>query len=43
MNEPISIKTKKVIPQPTKQGFNKSMVHETLQKNIISHWDTWGK
>jgi predicted transcriptional regulator len=43
MNEPISIKTKKVIPQPTKQGFDKSMVHETLQKNIISHWDTWGK
>ena len=43
MNEPINIKTKKVVPQPIKQGFDKSMVHETLQKNIISHWDTWGK
>ena len=43
MNETIDIKTKKIIPQPTKQGFDKSMVHEALQKNIISHWDTWGK
>ena len=29
--------------QPIKQGFDKSIVHETLQKNIISHWETWGK
>ena len=43
MNEPIDIKRKKVVSQPTKQGFDKSMVHEALQKNIISHWDTWGK
>ena len=43
MSEPIDIKTKKIVPQPIKQGFDKAMVHETLQKNIISHWDTWGK
>ena len=43
MNEPIDIKRKKLVSQPTKQGFDKSMVHEALQKNIISHWDTWGK
>ena len=43
MSEPIDIKTKKIIPQPAKQGFEKSIVHEALQKNIISHWDTWGK
>jgi DNA-binding Lrp family transcriptional regulator len=43
MSEPIDIKTKKIIPQPVKQVFEKSIVHEALQKNIISHWDTWGK
>ena len=43
MSEPIDIKTKKIVPQPIRQGFDKSMVHEALQKNIITHWDTWGK
>ena len=43
MSEPIDIKTKKIVPQPIRQGFDKSIVHEALQKNIISHWDTWGK
>ena len=43
MNSPIDIKTKKIIHQPISQGFDKSLVHESLQKNIISHWDTWGK
>ena len=43
MSEPIDITTKKIIPRPILHGFDKSMVHEALQKNIISHWDTWGK
>ena len=43
MSEPIDIKTKKIALQPIRQGFDKSLVHEALQKNIISHWDTWGK
>ena len=43
MSEPINIKTKKIVPQSIRQGFDKSTVHEALQKNIISHWDTWGK
>jgi hypothetical protein len=43
MSEPININSKKIILQPTKQVFDKSIVHEALQKNIISHWDTWGK
>ena len=43
MSEPIDIKTKKILPQPTQLGFDKSLVHEALQRNIISHWDTWGK
>ena len=43
MSEPIDIKTKKIIPQTTQQTFDKSTVHESLQKNIIMHWDTWGK
>jgi len=43
MSEPINIITKKIISQPGNLGFDKSMVHEALQKNIISHWDTWGR
>ena len=43
MSEPIDIKTKKIVSQPVREGFDKSMVFEVLQKNIISHWDTWGK
>ena len=43
MNEPIDIKTKKNISQTIKQGFDKSEVHEALQKNITLNWDTWGK
>ena len=43
MSEPIDIKTKKIVPKSTQKGFDKSTVHEVLQKNIISHWDTWGK
>ena len=43
MSEPIDIKTKKNFSQYIKQGFDKASVHESLQKNIISHWDTWGK
>ena len=43
MSEPIDIKTKKIVPQPIRKGFDKSLVHEVLQKNILAHWDTWGK
>ena len=43
MSEPIDIKTKKIVLQPIREGFDKSAVHEALQKDIISHWDTWGK
>ena len=42
MSEPIDIKTKKIIPQ-IEQKFNKSLVLESLERNILSHWDTWGK
>ena len=43
MNEPIDIKTKKIISQSVKEGFDKSLVHDALQRNIIMHWDLWGK
>ena len=42
MSEPIDIKTKKIIPQ-IEQKFNKSFVLESLERNILSNWDTWGK
>ena len=43
MSQPIDIKTKKTIPQTTKIKFDKSLVLENLESNILSHWDTWGK
>ena len=43
MNEPIDLKTKKIIPAKEKNKFQKSLVLESLEQNILSHWDTWGK
>ncbi len=43
MSEPIDIKTKKIIPQETIQGFDKSLVLENIEQNILSSWNTWGK
>ena len=42
MAEPVDIRTKKIIPK-IEQKFNKSSVLESLERNILSHWDTWGK
>ena len=43
MNDPIDINTKKVIPHQVQKGFDKAVVLETMEKNIITHWNTWGK
>ena len=44
MNEPIDIKTKQTIPQIKDNfKFDKSLVLENLELNILTHWDTWGK
>ena len=43
MSQTIDIKTKKLIPQESNNKFEKSLVLESLEKNILSHWDTWGK
>ena len=43
MSEPIDIKTKKTIPSSVNNKFEKSLVLESLEQNILSHWDTWGK
>ena len=42
MSEPIDIKTKKIISNPVHK-FDKTLVMENLEHNILSHWDTWGK
>ena len=42
MSQTIDIKTKKIIPEQ-EQKFNKTLVLENLENNILSHWDTWGK
>ena len=43
MNEPIDLKTKKIIPIKAENKFKKSLVLENLEQNILTHWDTWGK
>ncbi len=42
MSDPIDIKTKKIIPS-SQSRFQKSLVLDNLETNILSHWDTWGK
>ena len=43
MGEPINIKTKKIIPQRSNFQFEKNIVLESLEQNIISHLNTWVK
>ncbi len=43
MSEPIDFKLKKELLQKTDIKFDKSLVLESLEQNILSHWDTWGK
>ena len=43
MSEPIDIKTKKIIPKLKDNKFDKTLVLESLEQNILTHWDTWGK
>jgi len=43
MVDPIDIRPKKKFLQFSKNEFNKSLVLETLEKNILAHWSTWGK
>jgi predicted transcriptional regulator len=42
MSDLIDIKTKKIIPKLKIEKFDRSLVLENLEKNIISHYDTWG-
>ena len=42
-SEPIDFKLKKELLQKTDIKFDKSLVLESLEQNILSHWDTWGK
>jgi len=43
MSEPIDIKTKKKISSYHSYKFDKDLIFETLEKNLLTHWDTWGK
>ena len=43
MSEPIDIKTKKIVSPKLENKFEKSLVLNNLELNILSHWDTWGK
>tara|TARA_E500000178_G_scaffold258451_1_gene255113 strand:- start:819 stop:1838 length:1020 start_codon:yes stop_codon:yes gene_type:complete len=43
MNDPIDIKTRKIIPQSSNIRFDKALVLESLERNILNHWNTWGK
>ena len=41
MSDPIDIKTKKIIPLVKIEKFDKSLVLESLERNLIAHYDTW--
>tara|TARA_A100001011_G_scaffold365114_1_gene416476 strand:- start:853 stop:1872 length:1020 start_codon:yes stop_codon:yes gene_type:complete len=43
MSQPVDIKTKKTIPESQIPKFDKSLVLDSLEQNILTHWDTWGK
>ena len=43
MSDPIDIKTKKTLSQTFSQRFDKSLLLDALERNIISNWDSWGK
>lgn len=44
MGDPIDIKTKQVFFKEThKNKFDKDLVLEMMEKNIVSNWDTWGR
>ena len=42
MSDPIDIKTKKIIPTSKHEKFDKFLVLEILNQNLVSHYDTWG-
>ena len=41
MSDLIDIKTKKIIPSVKIEKFDKSLVLENLEHNLIAHYDTW--
>ena len=43
MGEPIDIKTKKKIYSYKDYRFDKELIFEALEKNLIVHWDIWLK
>ena len=43
MTEPVDIRIKKIFPKSTNTGFDKSLVLDSLERNILTHWDTWGR
>ena len=43
MSQPIDIKTKKTIAEFKSTKFDKSLVLDNLEENILTHWETWGK
>tara|TARA_B110000444_G_C18764411_1_gene559188 strand:- start:160 stop:1179 length:1020 start_codon:yes stop_codon:yes gene_type:complete len=43
MGDPIDIKTKKIISKLITKKFDKALVLEAIEQNILSQWDTFGK
>ena len=43
MSEPIDFKTKKIIPEFKFNKFDKTLVLDSLEQNILTQWETWGK
>jgi len=43
MNDPIDIKTKKNYLEKNRKIFDKTLVYELLEYEIMNSWDSWGK
>ena len=40
---PADVTTKNFLIKPDKNKFDRNLVFEEIEKNIIPHWNTWGK
>ena len=43
MGDAIDIKTKKKVSSYQEHRFDKELIFETLENNLLIHWDAWGK
>ena len=43
MSDPIDIKTKKILQNPKENKFDRALILESLEENIVENWSIWSK